>query len=134
MSLFLLFRRTSVLIGHRSDLSNCVYNFDCTLIATSSMDKTAKVWDTRMYSCLATLRGHADEVLDLTFDNNGKKLATASSDTTSRVWDVSSAFQQLATMQGHREEVSKGERILCVILRLRLPVNYRVIKCVAILT
>lgn len=72
------------------------------------MDKTAKVWDTRMNSCLATLRGHDDEVLDLTFDNNGKKLATASSDTTARVWDVSTNFQQLASMRGHREEVSKG--------------------------
>ena len=62
-----------------------------------------------MNSCLATLRGHDDEVLDLTFDNNGKKLASASSDTTARVWDVTSDFQQLALMKGHREEVSKGD-------------------------
>lgn len=103
------FSRVSVLIGHRSELSNCVYNFDCSLIASSSMDKTAKVWETRMNSCLATLRGHDDEVLDLTFDNNGKKLASASSDTTARVWDVTSDFQQLALMKGHREEVSKGD-------------------------
>lgn len=76
------------------------------------MDKTAKVWDTKMNSCLATFRGHDDEVLDLTFDNNGKKLATASSDTTARVWDVNTNFKQLALMKGHREEVSKGDSII----------------------
>lgn len=102
-------RRTSVLIGHRAELSNCLYNFDCSLIASSSMDKSAKVWDARMNSCVATLLGHDDEVLDLAFDNNGKRLATASSDTTARVWDISSNFQQLTFMKGHREEVSKGK-------------------------
>jgi len=73
------------------------------------MDKTAKVWDVRTSSCLATLLGHDDEVLDLAFDNNGKKLATASGDTTARVWNVNGDFQQLALMKGHREEVSKGK-------------------------
>lgn len=72
------------------------------------MDKSAKVWDTRTNSCVATLLAHDDEVLDLAFDNNGRKLATASSDSTARVWDISGNFQQLALMQGHREEVSKG--------------------------
>lgn len=102
-------RRTSVLIGHRAELSNCLYNYDCSLIASSSMDKSAKVWDARMNSCVATLLGHDDEVLDLAFDNNGKRLSTASSDTTARVWDISSNFQQLALMKGHQEEVSKGK-------------------------
>lgn len=73
------------------------------------MDKSAKIWDVRMNSCLATLWGHDDEVLDLAFENNDKKLATASSDTTARIWDISSNFQQLALIEGHREEVSKGK-------------------------
>lgn len=98
-----------MLIGHHAELSNCLYNFDCSLIASSSMDKSAKIWDVRMNCCLATLLGHDDEVLDLAFGNNDKKLATASSDTTARIWDISSNFQQLALMKGHREEVSKGK-------------------------
>lgn len=73
------------------------------------MDKSAKVWDARMNSCVATLLGHDDEVLDLAFDNNGKRLATASSDTTARVWDISGNFEGLTVMKGHREEVSKGK-------------------------
>lgn len=97
-----------MLSGHRAALSNCLYNFDCSLIASSSMDKSAMVWDTRTNRCIVTLLGHNDEVLDLTFDNRGKKLATGSSDTTARVWDVSSNFKQLALMEGHKEEISKG--------------------------
>lgn len=73
------------------------------------MDKSAKIWDVRMNSCLATLLGHDDEVLDLAFENNDKKLATASSDTTARIWNINSNFQQLALMKGHREEVSRGK-------------------------
>lgn len=75
------------------------------------MDKSARLWDTRTNSCVATLLGHDDEVLDLTFDNNGRKLATASNDGTARVWDVNSDFQQSAVMRGHKEEVSKGESL-----------------------
>lgn len=111
-----MFRRTSVLIGHQEEISNCLYNFDGSTIASCSLDKTAKIWDIRMNdSCLATLTGHEDEVLDLTFDNRGKKLATASSDATARVWDVSAPdFHQVTIMQGHQEEVSKGNsKIMC---------------------
>ena len=105
---FFFHRRTSVLIGHRGDISNCLYNFDCSLIASSSFDKTAKLWDPRTNSCLGTLLGHDEEVLDLTFDNNGKRLATVSSDTTARVWDITGDFRETAVMEGHRGEVSKG--------------------------
>lgn len=82
------------------------------------MDKTAKIWDTRKNECLSTLLGHDDEVLDLTFDNKGKKLATASSDTTARVWDTTMDFRQLSVMQGHREEVSKGN---CISSKIEKP-------------
>lgn len=103
-------RRTSVLLGHQEEISNCLYNFDESLIASCSLDKTAMIWDRRMTdSCLARLTGHEDEVLDLAFDNKGRKLATASSDTTARVWDLASGdFPQVAKMEAHQEEVSKG--------------------------
>ena len=31
------------LIGHRSEISTAGFNFDCSLIATASMDKSCKV-------------------------------------------------------------------------------------------
>jgi dynein assembly factor with WDR repeat domains 1 len=55
-------RRVGILSGHSEEISNCLFNHDCKLIASSSMDKTARVWDQRTYSSLATIMGHNDEV------------------------------------------------------------------------
>jgi WD40 repeat protein len=58
----IVFRRVGILNGHSGEISNCMFNHDCNLIASSSMDKTAKVWDQRTFSSLATIMGHNDEV------------------------------------------------------------------------
>ena len=70
------------MIGHRGEISNSLFNYDSSLIATASMDQTAKLWDSRTGQVVATLRGHEDEVLDITFDYTGLNLATASADGT----------------------------------------------------
>jgi dynein assembly factor with WDR repeat domains 1 len=73
-------RRKFTLIGHRAEISTAQFNYDGSLIATASMDQTAKLWDSRTGQVIATLRAHEDEVLDAVFDYTGKKLATASAD------------------------------------------------------
>ena len=78
----LLGRRKFTLIGHRAEISNAQFNYDSSLIATASMDQTAKLWDSRTGQVIATLRAHEDEVLDVAFDYTGMKLATASADGT----------------------------------------------------
>ena len=75
-----MLRRKFTLIGHRSEISNAVFNYDNSLIATASMDQTSKLWDSRTGQVIATLRGHEDEVLDVAFDYTGLNLATASAD------------------------------------------------------
>ena len=35
--------QTNTLIGHRGEIANAQFNFDCSLIATASMDKSCKV-------------------------------------------------------------------------------------------
>jgi len=39
-------RKMHTLIGHRAEISSAQFNWDCSLIATGSMDKTVKLWDT----------------------------------------------------------------------------------------
>ncbi|CAH1244312.1 DAW1 [Branchiostoma lanceolatum] len=72
--------RIHTLIGHRGEISSAQFNWDCSLIATGSMDNTCKIWDARTGQCIGTLRGHEDEVLDVAFDYTGQLLATASAD------------------------------------------------------
>lgn len=80
------------------------------MVATSSLDATARVWDLRNVACSHSITGHSNEVLDVCFDLTGKRLATASSDCTAQVWDLTGAFQPLAVMAGHVDEVSKVNR------------------------
>lgn len=101
------YRMAMSLRGHTAELSNCIWNFDCSMIATSSLDTSARVWDLRNFNCMHTITGHRDEILDICFDYTGKRLATASSDCTAKIWDVSSSFDLLAIMSGHNDELSK---------------------------
>lgn len=99
--------------GHTAELSNCIWNFECSMVATSSLDTTARVWDLRNLHCMHAITGHKDEILDICYDYSGKKLATASSDCTAKVWDMSGAFDLISVMGGHLDEVSKVVKWRC---------------------
>ncbi|CAD6993690.1 unnamed protein product [Ceratitis capitata] len=105
----------SQLRGHTAELSNCVWNFSCIHIATSSLDSTAQLWDVRRLDApLFNITGHREEVLDVCFNSSGCRLATCSSDCTARVWNVRGDLEQLAVMEGHNDEVSKVDsKYLC---------------------
>lgn len=93
--------------GHTAELSNCVWNFSSTLIATGSLDRTARIWDVRrLDQQLHLVSTHSDEVLDVSFDAAGKRLATCSSDCTARVWNLE-PLEMLSLMAGHMDEVNK---------------------------
>lgn len=94
--------------GHTAELSNCIWNFTGDLIATSSLDSTARIWDLRNADeCLFEITDHRDEVLDIAFDCTGKLLATGGSDCTARVWSIRGELNLMALMAGHSDEVSK---------------------------
>lgn len=58
-------RRKYSLIGHKAEISNALFNFDGSLIVTSSMDNTCRLWDSRNGECIATLRYYIILVLAL---------------------------------------------------------------------
>lgn len=93
--------------GHTAELSNCNWNFDCSMIATSSLDKTVRLWDFRHLNSMHVIEAHDDEVLDVCFDYPGKRIATASNDCTAKIWDLTTDFSMVSEMIGHSEEVSK---------------------------
>lgn len=94
--------------GHTAELSSCLWNFSSDLIATGSLDSTARVWDLRKPTeSLFTINDHTDEVLDVTFDSTGRLLATGSNDCTARVWNLKGDLEMVSLMAGHVEEISK---------------------------
>ena len=95
------------LMGHTAELSNCVWNFDESMIGTSSIDATARIWDVRNVNSCHIIDGHNDEVLDICFSYTGKIVATCSNDCTGKIWNTQTDFGLIATMAGHSGEVSK---------------------------
>lgn len=74
------------------------------LLASTSFDKTIKLWEPRQRSRLI-LRGHQARVTDVTFSPDGERLASASDDTTVKIWSRTGKI--LNTLRGHRDRVLK---------------------------
>lgn len=55
------------------------------LVATGSMDSTAKVWDIEKGVEMYTLKGHQAEIVSLHYNTDGDKILTASFDHTAKV-------------------------------------------------
>jgi WD40 repeat protein len=68
-----------------------VFSPDGSLLATSSRDRTVRLWDIKAEQQVAVLRGHAGRVYDVSFKPDGRLLASASRDKTARLWGVERA-------------------------------------------
>ena len=55
-------------------------------LATASVDKTARLWDTATGARTRILIGHTDPVIGVAFSPDGKLLATASANATALLW------------------------------------------------
>uniref|UniRef100_A0A3P9BJS4 Uncharacterized protein n=1 Tax=Maylandia zebra TaxID=106582 RepID=A0A3P9BJS4_9CICH len=72
------------------------FNPQSTLVATSSMDTTAKLWDVESGGNNAiSFQGHTAEVLSLCFNTVGSQLVTGSFDHTVTIWDVASGRSEV---------------------------------------
>ena len=61
------------------------FSADSRRIASSSEDKTTKIWDAQTGKILMTLRGHSNEVTSVAFSPDGKRLV-AGSKTVLKIW------------------------------------------------
>jgi len=55
------------------------------MLATGSMDNTARLWDVETGESLHTLLSHEAEIVSLDFDTQGNKIITGSFDNTVKV-------------------------------------------------
>jgi WD40 repeat protein/3',5'-cyclic AMP phosphodiesterase CpdA len=89
-----------VLAGHTSGVSGVAFSPDGALIATSSYDGTARIWETATGRPRGTFAGHRGRVYGVAFSPDGTLIATASLDHTARIWDTATGATR-TTLTGH---------------------------------
>ncbi len=72
--------------GHSDRVHSVRFSAGGTKLATSSRDRTARVWKVGGEAAPVVLQGHTDEVTDARFSADGKFVVTASYDRTARIW------------------------------------------------
>ena len=99
-----------MLVGHTEHILAAAWAADRDgrlLLATGSLDGTARIWDPDTGQTLTTLTGHTNPVWSVAWaaDRDGRLLlATGSADGTARIWDPDTG-QTLTTLTGHTSSV-----------------------------
>ena len=75
--------------GHADRITSIAFSPDGRRIITGSIDRTAKVWDSRTGNQILTLQGHRSGVTSVAFsarDGKPYRVLTGSADNTARIW------------------------------------------------
>ncbi|NJL68038.1 MAG: WD40 repeat domain-containing protein [Microcoleus sp. SM1_3_4] len=92
------------LAGHMTWIWSVAWSPDGQIIASSSGDRTVRLWDVSTGECVKILTGHTNRVYSVAFSPDGQTIATASFDRTIKLWNLSSG-ECLQTLTGHHNGV-----------------------------
>lgn len=91
--------------AHDDYLLKCVVSPDLKSIASTSADKTVKIWNTATWTLERALMKHQRWVWDCVFSADSLYLLTASSDQSAKLWDLRSG-DVIRNYSGHNLAVT----------------------------
>ena len=91
--------------GHTGSVSKLVFSADGTTLASTSDDRTIRIWNVLTGTQIHSLTGHDSNVNTAAFSPNGDTIASGDSGGKIRLWDVSTG-QYRVTLEGHRNSVT----------------------------
>lgn len=97
-----------VLTGHDGPIIAAAFSPDGQLVATASLDGTARIWSVRDGSTVAILKGHGNELKTVAFSPDGQSVLTASRDGTARIWNVLDGKERFV-LKGHSGAVNSAQ-------------------------
>ncbi|MBW4575010.1 MAG: tetratricopeptide repeat protein [Aphanothece sp. CMT-3BRIN-NPC111] len=92
------------LTGHSSFVTSVVISPDGQILASSSWDKTIKLWQLSTGREIRTLTGHSQQVHSVAISPDGQTLASGSWDDTIKLWQLSTG-QKIRTLSGHSNDI-----------------------------
>ncbi|MEO0645514.1 MAG: AAA-like domain-containing protein [Cyanobacteria bacterium J06650_10] len=84
--------------GHNGSIRTLSFSSHNNLIASASVDNTAKLWKLDG-TLVATLTGHSAPLVTVEFSDDGERLITTSEDNTAKLWQSDGTL--LTTLEGH---------------------------------
>lgn len=97
----------SILSGHPLTITSVVYSPDGTQLASSSSDKSIRVWDASTGEQVGKpLRGHTETVTSIAYLSSKKSIVSGSLDKSIRIWDAETGQQIKKPLMGHRLGIS----------------------------
>lgn len=84
---------------HDNGVSYAHFSEDGTMLVTTSVDATARLWRVADGAVLHVLRGHQASVVEAGFSNDGRRVMTSAEDRSVMIWDVETG-KRLTTLRG----------------------------------
>lgn len=93
-----------ILRGHTHIITHISFSPSGNFLASSSVDKTAQIWDVSKCTSEYKIENHKESVLCVAFHPKRKEIASASADKTIGIWDQAS--DNSYRLNGHKSQVN----------------------------
>ena len=91
--------------AHHKGITALALRHDGNVLASASLDRTVKLFDTTTWELTATLEGHDDFVHSLAWSPTGTRLVSGSSDHTVMLWSPHQRGEQVLALFDHTDHV-----------------------------